>query len=391
MIRFFLVFATIVITSFSHRQNDPIEYDLIIQNAKLFDGETIYDCATIFVKGGLIKKIITDSETSYKAKNVIEGRGYTIVPGLLNAHVHARKKEHTHEAVNAGVLTLLDLFNCEINTIDSLKILGNSSKAYAYYFSAGNTVTVPEGHCTQYGPVPTISKADDVPEFIADRIAEGSDYIKLVIDRGAARNPRPTLDDEMLDIAIQTTRNHGLVSVVHISSRQDAIKASKFGVNVIAHIWRKETTEIANNELDVLLTNKVFIIPTLVVRNIASKKNEDINMDLIMKDVLTIHEAGVPLLAGTDSPGYKLNYGTSLFDELELLTQAGLTELEALKSATSNTSKAFNLGERGYIRQGYSADFILIQGDPTQDISDIRNISKVWKKGQLLTTMNSLL
>jgi imidazolonepropionase-like amidohydrolase len=88
----------------------------------------------------------------------------------------------------------------------------------------------------------------------------------------------------------------------------------------------------------------------------------------------------VPILAGTDSPVPGTAYGASLHGELALLVRAGATPTQALAAATSVAAHVFHLSDRGLIKPGLRADLVLVQGDPTKDISASRNIVAVWKK-----------
>src|SRR5690606_4563552 len=93
-----------------------------------------------------------------------------------------------------------------------------------------------------------------------------------------------------------------------------------------------------------------------------------------MESVRRLHAAGVPILAGTDAPNPGTAHGASLHGELQLLVEAGLTPAEALAAATSVPAKAFGLGDRGRIAPGLRADLVLVNGDPTQDITATRSI-----------------
>jgi imidazolonepropionase-like amidohydrolase len=93
--------------------------------------------------------------------------------------------------------------------------------------------------------------------------------------------------------------------------------------------------------------------------------------------------AGVPMLVGTDVPAPGTMYGASVHKELEHLVDAGLTPAAALAAATSATAKAFRMTDRGWIKSGLRADLVLVEGDPTKQISDTRRIVAVWKKGVL--------
>ncbi len=87
-----------------------------------------------------------------------------------------------------------------------------------------------------------------------------------------------------------------------------------------------------------------------------------------------LHHAGVPILAGTDAPAPGTAHGLSLHRELELLVLSGLTLLEALASATSEPARAFGFYDRGRIAEGRRADLLLVNGDPSIDITATRDI-----------------
>jgi imidazolonepropionase-like amidohydrolase len=91
--------------------------------------------------------------------------------------------------------------------------------------------------------------------------------------------------------------------------------------------------------------------------------------------------AGVPVLTGTDAPSPGQSYGASVHGEMELLVGARLTPVQALTAATSAPARAFRLNDRGVIAPGKRADLVLVDGDPTRDITATRRIVEVWKKG----------
>ncbi|XVU27744.1 amidohydrolase family protein [Actinoplanes sp. CA-054009] len=102
--------------------------------------------------------------------------------------------------------------------------------------------------------------------------------------------------------------------------------------------------------------------------------------------VAAFRRAGRAVLAGTDAndePGApcQVPYGVSLHDELERLVAAGLTPAEALRAATARPAEIFGLGDRGVIAAGRRADLVLVDGDPTRDITATRAIRGVWIGG----------
>jgi imidazolonepropionase-like amidohydrolase len=104
--------------------------------------------------------------------------------------------------------------------------------------------------------------------------------------------------------------------------------------------------------------------------------------DLEMQIVGEMRDAGVGILAGTDGPP-SLPAGASLHDELAQLVQAGLTPLEALRSATSEPARALGLEDMGTIRAGAVADLVLLDGDPVADIRNTERIRAVVADGRL--------
>jgi hypothetical protein len=103
--------------------------------------------------------------------------------------------------------------------------------------------------------------------------------------------------------------------------------------------------------------------------------------DVAAQTVKALTAAGVPILAGSDAPNPGTSHGAALHRELQLLVQAGLTPVQALASATSVTARAFKLNDRGRIAVGLRADLLLVNGDPTADITATRAIEGVWKGG----------
>ncbi|HLR45926.1 MAG TPA: amidohydrolase family protein, partial [Deinococcales bacterium] len=101
-----------------------------------------------------------------------------------------------------------------------------------------------------------------------------------------------------------------------------------------------------------------------------------------LENVRLFHEAGVPILAGTDALNPGTAYGASMHEELRLLSEAGLSPAEALAAATSVPARTFSLEDQGVIEEGAVANLLLVNGDPTSDLLASRNIAGVWKHGE---------
>ena len=101
--------------------------------------------------------------------------------------------------------------------------------------------------------------------------------------------------------------------------------------------------------------------------------------------VRRFNKAGGRVWLGTDTPGAGTVPGLGLRDEVQLVTEAGLTPMQAIQAATKNTAEMFNIGDRvGTIQAGRWGDVVLLDADPLRDIRNIDKISKVIKAGEVL-------
>jgi hypothetical protein len=244
-------------------------------------------------------------------------------------------------------------------------------------------VTAPGGHGTEYGvPIPTLAGPAGAAAFVDARIAEGSDYIKIIKDDGSTFGfQRPTLDVAALTAVVRAAHARHKLAIVHIATAQDARDAIAAGADGLAHVYAGEPDpEIA----ELAAARKVFWTPTLAV--IAARES---SREAALACVRSLHEAGVTILAGTDVPNPGTAHGESLHTEMALLVRAGLTPAQALEAATSAPAAAYGLDDRGLIAPGKRADLMLLAADPTRDIAATRNIAAIWKGGVLYTPRNA--
>ena len=283
-------------------------------------------------------------------------------------------------------------------------------------FSPANLVTAPGGHGTEYGvPIPTLSSASEAQGFIDARLAEGADYIKIVLEDGSELGRSlPTLDEATLRAAIEAAHRRGVLAVVHVGDYEFARMAIRAGADGLAHTFAER---LPDQDYGALVANAgVFVVPTLTVLESASgvaggatlvndpvlgprlspheiagllqrfppPAGSTMSIQNALASVRAVHDAGGVILAGTDAPNPGTALGVSLHRELQLLVRAGLTPMEALVAATSAPADAFRLPGRGRIAEGRRADVVLVEGDPTTDILATRNIVGIWKEGRRL-------
>jgi imidazolonepropionase-like amidohydrolase len=383
----------------------------VIRNVRVFDGEKTLPPTDVIVRNGVIASVGTKAPSVLEA---IDGTGRTLLPGLIDAHTHAFG-DALERALVFGVTTELDMFTDHSFAAAMRKQQrepGGASKR-ADLFSAGTLVTAPGGHGTEYGmKIPTLTSPADAEAFVAARIAEGSDYIKIVYDSGAAYQLKmPSIDRETLGATIAAVRKAGKLAVVHIGSQASADDALAAGASGLIHLF--EDSPPAEDFTARVKKAGAFITPTLTVLESATsvpsgaslvddrrmkslitpveranlgasfpkRANSRLRIDYAFAATKSLHDAGVPILAGTDAPNPGTAHGSSIHRELELLVKAGLTPEAALAAATSVPARVFALNDRGRIAKGMRADLVLVSGNPAEDITATRDIVQIWKGG----------
>jgi imidazolonepropionase-like amidohydrolase len=383
----------------------------VVRNARVFDGRNVLDQSDVWVENGKIKAVGRALKVPSSVK-AIEASGDTLLPGLIDSHTHAWG-DALKEAEIFGVTTELDMFT-DAKYMQQVKKDQAEGKDLdmADLRSAGTLATAPGGHGTEYGmKIPTLSSPAEAQAWVDARIAEGSDYIKIVVDDASAYGShRPTLDKETLKALVDAAHKRGKIAVVHIGTQSDAREVIEAGADGLAHLFADSAPEA--DFAHEVAAHHAFVIPTLdVLESVSGQASgESLTTDSRLAPYLTpddsanlkrsfpkfptapsekyaeetvaqLKAAHVAILAGTDAPNPGTSHGVSIHRELELLVRSGLTPQEALASATSVPASVFHLDDRGVIASGKRADLLLVKGDPTTDILATRDIVSVWKLG----------
>ncbi len=383
----------------------------VIRDARVFDGVRVIDATDVVVRDGRIAQV--GRGLAPAGIPVVDGHGRTLLPGLIDAHVHVYGSAR-RDAIRFGVTTELDMFS-DWHQIADAKVARASlaPTPVADLWSSGTLATVPHGHGTEYGfPIPTLTRPDEAPAFVAARIAEGSDYIKIIMEDGSAYDhPLPTLDQPTVVALVAAAHAAHEMAIAHVATEAEARDAVEAHVDGLAHVFidRPASPEV----VDLVKRSGTFVVATLSVAAGVSGADEATKLaadpriapwlGVGQKDSLRavfpsawqkraflanaeesvrrLHAAGVPILAGTDAGNPGTTHGASLHEELALLVASGLSPVEALAAATSLPADRFSLGDRGRIAPGERADLLLVDGDPTTDITATRAIVGIWKNG----------
>lgn len=390
---------------------------LVFDDVRVFDGEADLGLTDVVVRAGTIVSIgAVELAGAGPEVVVIAGEGHTLLPGLIDGHVHISTSAQLEQAAAFGVTTVLDMFMDEV-TMRAIQRQQGKGKLpdAAELRSAGILATAPGGHGTEYGmAIPTVARADDAAAFVAARVEGGADYIKIVDDDGhAAGFEFGNVDRATLDALITAAHAHERLAIVHVSDREAAERALRAGADGLAHAWFDAPAD--PDILGLLAARDAFVIPTTLVMQTACadpRVREAVGderltalldprelgpllalFDLgagarpcspILDTVSQLDAAGIDLIAGTDIPNFGLPIGLALHVELSLLVAAGLSPLEALRAATRTPANRFGMMDRGRIVAGARADLVLVEGDPLRDITATRGLVGVWKAGHAI-------
>ncbi|MDG9726729.1 amidohydrolase family protein [Streptomyces sp. DH41] len=363
----------------------------LIRDVRVFDGVRAVASADVLIDGDSI------AEPDGRSADVeLDGAGKTLLPGLIDAHTHTFDGSLAR-ALTYGVTTELDMF-CLPSNLRRQRKLAAERDDVADLRSAGVLATAPGGHPTGVmaatatmldnpqdaaGAFETITEPAQAESFVAARVAEGSDYLKVVIDDGAlAGTPVPALGRNIATALVDAARTAGLKTIAHACTARETALALDAGVDGLAHVWADTPSgDPAADALAARLADQgVFVVSTLAYfESIGGESPDRLAGAAHVAGVL--RRAGVPLLAGTDANPFAPRNGDGLHRELELLVHAGLSPLEALAAGTSVTARHFGLPDRGRVSPGLRADLLLVDGDPTRDITAVRAVADVWRRG----------
>ncbi|AKT41685.1 amidohydrolase family protein [Chondromyces crocatus] len=417
-----------------------------LQGARLVDGRggTPLEPATIIVRGEHIVAVgPTDSLPPPAVATVVDLRGKTVIPGLISNHAHVGQTNGTEQGAanytRENVLRQLRQYEAYgVTTVTSLGV-NDASVFYplraelragklqgADLFGADHGVGTPTGAPPQamLKAAPGQIDRPDTPEkaraFVGEQKARGTDLVKVWVDDFNHSLPGK-MDPAIWRAVIDEAHKLGLRVAAHIYYLADAKALAEGGVDIIAHGVRDVPVDA--DFIKVMKDRGTWYIPTLELdeatfiyaqrpawmstpffRNSVqpplraqldspawrSKKQADPavaiakrNLSMNLKNLKALHDGGVRIGFGTDSGANPLRIpGFSEHRELALMVQAGISPMQAITIATRDAAALLKLDDRGVIAPGKLADIIVLDADPTQDITGTSRILAVWHRGR---------
>lgn len=349
-----------------------------ITDVAVFDGTRVLPGRhDVTVDGDRI--VVVEPSGASGATDTVVGTGATLLPGLVDGHVHLLHPREFGLMRAAGVTSAADMGTWPPEHVAALR---GAADGFAFR-TPGAPLVGPGGPHSRFpGLADSIVRTpQDARRLVAQRVAEGVDHLKLVLEAPGRGGP----DHAGARAATTAAHAAGLRVVAHAPTVGAVEQALDVGVDVLTHA--PVDAPVDRSLVDRIAGEGKPVTPTLCMM-LATARSRDAEPGYAhaRRFVRDLHEAGVTLVAGTDAnaaPGAPASvpHGTAVHRELELLVGAGLTPGEALHAATAQASSLFAWRDRGVVRPGARADLLLVEGDPLADISAVRRIRQVWSAG----------
>lgn len=344
-----------------------------------------------------------------EAAEVFDAKGLTLLPGFIDAHFHIeRSYDLPRLFMSHGVTSLRD----PGQWIEIYEPIRRSDLSQPRSFVAGPHLDrPPHAHPQDAFAVAT---AEETRQAVNRFVDEGASVIKVyyrlpqdligpACEAAHARGVPVTAHLELVDA--DAAIRAGLDGIEHVTSFGTALAnpedADRFRKAVLANnearrkeryvLWNRlnlDKSPRLQSILDLLVGRRIFLSPTLAV--FESRKGDKGATEIeahayenMLKFVSLCHRAHVIIVVGSHSDVPKAERGWAYQRELELLAECGLSPLEVISAATLNNARYFRIEDRiGSIEPGKTADLLLVQGDPLQDLQALRRVQRVMLNGQ---------
>lgn len=397
-----------------------------IHCGQLFDGERMSKDKTIIISNKLIQSVESGFVEAPDTVTLYDFSSMTVLPGLMDMHVHIEhqsnpKRYEERFRENEADVALKASQYCERTLMagfTSVRDLGGSGvnvslqKAIARGFIPGPRIYTAEKALATTGghgdpsngmkadlmgnPGPkegVINSPEEARQAVRQRYKNGADCIKITATGGVlsvakdGSGPQFTLAE--IKAVVDAANDYGFVTAAHAHGVEGMKRAVMGGIHSIEH-----GTKMNEEIMDLMIKHGTYLVPTISAGKFVENKAKipgfypavivpkALEMGPLIQETFgRAYKRGVKIAFGTDSgvSPHGQNAG-----EFVYMVEAGMPEIEALKSATKNAAELMRVSDKlGRIKDGYIADIIAVEKDPLEDISAMKDVKFVMKEGKV--------
>jgi imidazolonepropionase-like amidohydrolase len=323
--------------------------------------------------------------------NIIDVKGRTILPGFINAHVHAAYSAWILKAwAKGGVTTVRDLgafrpyTRAKFLTRDTL----NANPKCARLFAVGSFINAEGGYPIAYwgGHAVTVTSPEEARQAVNKLIDDGADVIKTAMESGYAfgQSGWPLLSPWEATALVDTAHERGKPVTAHVTSARDLERALDAGVDEIAHMV---VDKVSEQLISRMIETGTRWVPTLELWQRVSRIYPISYGSMAIKNLALFIEAGGEVVLGTDyagAPNVDFDLGMPIH-EIEWMQEAGMTPMQIIVAATKNGARSCNMeNELGTLEAGKLADVLVVDGDPLAGIHALTNAHLILREGKAI-------
>mgnify|MGYP001172891924 FL=1 len=383
---------------------------IAIHHVRLIDGTgAVHERATLLVRGSKISAVGLSNEVRIPKGAVrIDGRGLSIIPGLIDCHVHLclggepdvvatleseqpsytllKSARHAKATIDAGFTTVRDVGSRDHSIFTLQQAIESGVMPGPRIVGAGLAICMIGGHARFIGQ--EVEGTEQVRKVVAEQVAAGAGVIKIIAS-GGVLTPGTSPDEaqmtmEELAAAVDAAQQAGKRVAAHAHGAAGMKNAIHAGVRSIEH------ATLLDDESGALMKRYgVYMVPTLsaLATTAACRPGCGIPESALDKakamtkrhraSFKAAHQGGIAIAMGTDA-GTPFNYHGDNAQELERMVAFGMTPMEAIVASTATAACLIGIqGSVGTVTKGMDADFVILKGNPLRRIEVLRDRDKI--------------